>query len=56
MRDNNMGQFVFVQPDEFDPLKHARFRGKPLTALDREELLDALVQALKEVRALHQRS
>lgn len=49
-----MGQFVFVQPDEFDPMKHARFRGKHLAQLDREELLDALVQSLKEVRKLYQ--
>ena len=45
-----MSQFVFTPPDEFDPLKHARFRGKPLATLTREELLDALIQALKELR------
>jgi hypothetical protein len=45
-----MSQFLFTPPDEFDPLKHARFRGKPLATLSREELLDALIQALKELR------
>jgi hypothetical protein len=52
--DDNMGQFLFTPPNEFDPIKHARFRGKPLPELGREELLEALVQALKEVRKLYQ--
>jgi hypothetical protein len=52
--DDNMRQFVFTPPDQFDPLRHAKFRGKALTQLDNLELLDALVQSLKEIRRLHQ--
>lgn len=43
-------------PDQgFDPQKNARFRGKPLNELTREEALEALDQALREVYELHRR-
>ncbi len=36
----------------FDPIKETRFRGKSIPELTREEMQDALVQALKEVHRL----
>jgi hypothetical protein len=37
---------------DFDPDRCVRFRGKPLSDLTREEAIEALKQALGEVRRL----
>ncbi len=38
----------------FDPGRHVTFRGKPIDALTREELIEALRQALIEVNRVKQ--
>lgn len=48
-------RLVNVMESKPDLRRHVLFRGKPLTELTREELLDALDQALGEVYDLHQR-
>jgi hypothetical protein len=40
---------------EFDPIQQVRFRGKALPDLSREEMLEALVQSLREVYTLKTR-
>lgn len=50
---NDLAQFTFVPPD-FDPRKHATFRGKKIDDLTREELIEAPDQALRQVRRLMQ--
>ncbi len=47
---------LVIEVPEFDPKKHVRFRGKPIEALTREELVDALEQALREIHAARSRS
>lgn len=41
-----------VVPPEFDPRRDVIFRGKRLADLDKGELLDALCQALIELKRL----
>ncbi len=41
-----------IKPGDFDPMRHSMFRGRPIHALSREEMQDALVQALKRVHEL----
>lgn len=49
-----LGRLVNVNdPEQFDPYKHVTFRGRPITDLTREELLEALAQALAAVHALN---
>jgi hypothetical protein len=39
-----------LTPPEFDPRRDVRFRGKSLCDLDKSELLEALCQALTELK------
>lgn len=38
--------------NDFDPVRDVKFRGRPISKLDRDELLDALIQALWRLREL----
>lgn len=39
-------------PPPFNPREHARFRGKRIGELSREELLEALEQALRQIHSM----
>ncbi len=43
-----------MKRNDFDPLRDVAFRGRPIAKLDREELLEALVQALWRLHELEQ--
>ena len=43
-----------MKSNDFDPVRDVTFRGRAIAKLDRDELLDALVQALWRLHELEQ--
>jgi hypothetical protein len=47
-----IGMGLVIEMPEFEPMQHVRFRNKAINELSRDELIEALVQSLREVHRL----
>lgn len=48
----NLSQAFVIEMPEFQPMQHVRFRNKWIGELSRDELIEALVQSLREIHRL----